>query len=248
MRNCPLYVFLPILLIPLLFQGCAATRSIESFEGESFKIQRLARHSYNHISFLDTETYGKVPCNGLIFVDHGEAILFDTPPTEAATTELLDWIEQVLKCQVKAVVVTHFHVDCLGGLAVCHEKGIPSYGQAQTLQLAVAAGFIPPEQGFESKLELKIGRKLVFAEFPGPGHTQDNIVGYIPSEQVLFGGCLVKAMGAGKGNLEDANVNEWSNTVRRVKALYGQAKVVIPGHGKSGGSELLDYTIEKFEE
>ncbi len=58
---------------------------------------------------------------------------------------------------------------------------------------------------------------------------------------------MVKAIEAGKGNLEDANANEWSKTVQKVKAKYPENTIVIPGHGKVGGIELLDFTIRLFE-
>jgi metallo-beta-lactamase class B len=57
---------------------------------------------------------------------------------------------------------------------------------------------------------------------------------------------LIKAVGAGKGNLEDANVAVWSETVGKLKRTYPEAKIVIPGHGKTGGTELFDYTIKLF--
>jgi metallo-beta-lactamase class B len=70
----------------------------------------------------------------------------------------------------------------------------------------------------------------------------------VPSDQVLFGGCLIKAQGAGFGFLGDANTATWSETVSRVKAEYPQVVTVIPGHGKIGGTELLDFTIRLFED
>ncbi len=68
-----------------------------------------------------------------------------------------------------------------------------------------------------------------------------------PLEDIMFGGCLIKEEGAGKGNLAEANVEEWPNTVRKVKMKYPEVKKIIVGHGKSGGIELLDYTIKLFE-
>ncbi len=96
-------------------------------------------------------------------------------------------------------------------------------------------------------MEVPVGNKKVINAFFGEGHTIDNIVSYFPHDKVLFGGCLIKTLGASKGYLGDANVNDWSKTVLAVKSKYGKAKVIIPGHGKPGNSELLDYTIELFK-
>jgi metallo-beta-lactamase class B len=71
-------------------------------------------------------------------------------------------------------------------------------------------------------------------------------VAYFPEERVLFGGCLLKALNAGKGNLEDANVDKWSNSVEFLKQRFPHLKWVIPGHGDSGDHGLFDYTIQLF--
>jgi metallo-beta-lactamase class B len=84
-------------------------------------------------------------------------------------------------------------------------------------------------------------------QFFGEAHTVDNTVSFVESEKVLYGGCMIKSLKAGKGNLADANVNEWSNTVRKIKSTYPNIIHVIPGHGKVGDTDLLDYTIEMFQ-
>lgn len=80
------------------------------------------------------------------------------------------------------------------------------------------------------------------------GFTADNIVGYIPIEKALFGGCLIKSMNASKGFLGDAAPAEWSTTVEAIKMDLPDVKIIIPGHGKHGGRELLDYTIQLFRD
>ena len=69
------------------------------------------------------------------------------------------------------------------------------------------------------------------------------------SINALFGGCLIKADQAGKGSLTDANVSEWPKTVAKVKQHYtGKIAYLVPGYGRPGGVELLDYTIDLFSE
>ena len=57
---------------------------------------------------------------------------------------------------------------------------------------------------------------------------------------------MVKSLNAGKGYLGDANVNEWSNTVEKVKNKFNKVEHVVPGHGLEGNTDLLDYTIDLF--
>lgn len=182
----------------------------------------------------------------MVYIHKGEAIVFDTPANLPATEALINWLENEKKVVIKAVVAGHFHEDCLLGLPLFHQKNIPSYGQAQTPVLASSIGFTPPLTLFEEEKILEIGGQQVHLFYPGPGHTVDNIVGYIPSEKALFGGCLVKAQGAGKGNLADADVEEWSRTVQAVRDHFPKVKYVVPGHGRPGDVTLLDFTVDLF--
>ncbi|MEZ4907059.1 MAG: hypothetical protein R2771_05335 [Saprospiraceae bacterium] len=69
---------------------------------------------------------------------------------------------------------------------------------------------------------------------------------WLPSEQILFGGNEIRNYKGWVGNIGDANINQWPKTAKKIKKNYGNAIVVIPGHGKFGGSELIDYTIDLF--
>lgn len=236
--------------ILLLIFGCSTSKITvqnKSYTSETLVIQKLSDHVYQHISFLQTQSFGKVPCNGMIVVDNGEAIIFDTPTDNAASLELINWVESNLKCTIKAIIPTHFHADCLAGLDVFHKHKVPSYAFQSTITLATLNNSSIPENGFDSHLELQVGKKKVVAEFVGQGHTKDNIIGYFPDEETIFGGCLIKELGAGKGYLEDANITDWSLTVTKLKQKYPNTKTVIPGHGKIGGIELFAYTINLFK-
>lgn len=216
------------------------------YESEKLSIKKLSSHVYQHISYLNTESFGKVACNGMVVVNGNEALVFDTPSDDASSQELIDYLSDEMNCKVKGVVATHFHADCVGGISGFHQNNIPSYASNQTIELLKAKGSALPQNGFVDSLELSVGDQKVYAQFVGEGHTKDNVIGYFPKDKVMFGGCLIKEVGANKGNLEDANVAAWAETIRKTKAKYPQTFVVIPGHGKAGGMELLDYTAKLF--
>ena len=216
------------------------------YKTETLQIEQLTEHTFRHLSFLQTTDFGNVGCNGMIVIDANEALIFDTPATEEASLELINWVENVLKCKIKGVVATHFHNDCLAGLSEFHSRDISSYANVKTIELANGQKLIPPQIGFKKSFELNVGTKIVVNEFLGQGHTKDNIVSYFPDEKVLFGGCLIKEIDAGKGYLGDANLKAWSKTVRKVQKRFPNAEVVIPGHGTVGDNSLLDYTITLF--
>ena len=218
---------------------------LDGFSQESvINITQISPKIYVHESFLQTQDWGKVSCNGLIFINKNKAIVFDTPANEEATKVLINTIQDSLKAEIIGVVVNHFHADCLAGLKVFHQLNIPSYANNKTIALAKTHQYEIPQHGFEKKLILNVEGDVVENHYFGGAHTIDNIISYIPAEKVLFGGCMVKALGATKGNLADADTKQWSKTISKVKRL--RPAIVIPGHGNWGGSELLDYTEKLF--
>ncbi|MEO0338586.1 MAG: subclass B1 metallo-beta-lactamase [Bacteroidota bacterium] len=236
---------LTIGLVSFLLSNCTSvTKSLVS--NEDLKIKPISKNTYLHVSYLHAKSFGRVPCNGLVYINNGEAIIFDAPVKTKAAEQLLNWIEEEQHAKVKAIIPTHFHVDCLGSLDYFHKKGIPSFANAMTIELADKDMPIP-QNGFKNNKEISIGDEKVILTYPGEGHTKDNIVGFIPSERVLFGGCLIKSLNAPKGNLADANEEHWSNTVKNVKERFPEAKIIIPGHGSYGDRSLLDYTIAMFD-
>ena len=236
-------------LVAVINLACQEEEPLKSYESELLSINPISQNIYVHVSQLDIPNYGKFPCNGMIAHFGNEAVIYDTPVDSASAVQLKKWIEEELGAEIKAVVVNHFHVDCLGSLNVFHEAGIDSYASNKTILLAKQDSVpVLPKKGFDIELELKIADHKLQTTFFGEGHTIDNVVSYIPSEEALFGGCLIKSVNAKKGNLADANVAEWSNTVQAIKKAYPNLKYVVPGHGKTGGTALLDYTIELFAE
>ena len=235
-----------LLLTGLVFLlGCKSTYLTEVYSSENLKIIQVGKHSYQHITYLDTESFGKVACNGMVVIDQGEALIYDTPSYDKDAEELTQWIE-AQGARVKGVIVNHFHIDCLGSLTYFHKANIPSFGNRITIDLAQKAGYTAPLKDIGIKPHT-VGNVSIQNAYLGPAHTQDNNVSYVIEDAVLFGGCMVKSLGAGEGYTGDATLDKWSETVSKINQAFPKIKTVIPGHGKAGGTELLEYTIQKFE-
>lgn len=236
-----------ILLLVFIQLQCKSQKTDSAYTSEALKIIPISENSFIHVSYLNTKDFGKVACNGLIYINNGEAAVFDTPSDNLTAEELIRWATESQNAKVTAVVVNHFHVDALGGLKTFHEMNIPSYANKETIALAKKDGSEIPQIGFDVQNELEIGKGKIINRHFGEAHTKDNIISYIPDEELIFGGCMIKSLNASKGNLEDANIGEWSNTVQKIKENYPNLKTVVPGHGKHNNTELLDYTIQLFK-
>jgi len=247
------YYFILITAICFILNSCSTQNSFPQeneeivYKSENLVVTKLSDHIYEHTSYLQTDDFGKVPCNGMIVVDKNEAIILDTPTDAKSSVELIQFVSDELNSKINAVAATHFHEDCLGGLDEFHDRNVPSYANQMTIDLLKNQTQNIPQNGFENELTLKVGDKNIWVNYFGEGHTKDNVVAYFPDEKALFGGCLIKEMNASKGYLGDSNESEWPATVSKIKAKYPEIQLVIPGHGERGGMKLLDYTIQLFK-
>lgn len=210
---------------------------------KDIEVIRLSEHVYVHVSYAEMPPFGKVSSNGLVFTSDGEAMLFDTPVNDSLTKTLVDWIVDSLRVKIVGFVPNHWHVDCMGGLAYLHSIGISSYAQERTIAIARTKHLPCPQHSFVDSLILTLGDQAVVCRYFGGGHSIDNIVAWLPSDRVLFGGCIVKELRSKTpGNIRDADLPAWPATIRKVLAVYGNARIVVPGHGAIGGTDLLLHT------
>jgi len=216
---------------------------------DDLRVIQLTEDVWRFVSVQDQGgDWGRIPANGLVVVSGASAALIDTPWTDDQTRELFRWVTETLGAKVEVVVPTHSHGDCLGGLAAAHELGAHSYGHEKTAGLALAAGNTPPQSTFQESLEVRVGDRRLELRHLGAGHTVDNIVVWIPDEKILFGGCLIKSAGAkGMGYIGEADIDAWPGTLARVAAEYPDAALIVPGHGRPGGSDTLERTLELIE-
>lgn len=185
------------------------------------------------------------PSNGLIVRDADELLLIDTAWGAKNTAVLLSEIEKQIGLPVTRAISTHFHDDRVGGVDVLRAAGVETYASPLTRRLAEMEGNEVPTHSLEALSSsgdvIRFGPVELF--YPGAAHSSDNLVVYVPSARVLFGGCAVyEASRESAGNVADADLAEWPASVARIQQRYPQAEVVIPGHGLPGGLELLQHT------
>jgi glyoxylase-like metal-dependent hydrolase (beta-lactamase superfamily II) len=204
----------------------------------------------------------------LVETADGTLVLCDTPMTEPATNDLLEWTRQRYGERRWIVINTHFHPDCTAGNAAMIDAGAEVWASSTTAMLLDEHG-----QGFMEELVqqneddpdlvadlrttrlaapthvfdpsepqvLPIEGERVSIHFPGAAHSPDNIVVFFEKRQLLFAGCLCFSASRDQpGYVGDADLASWPATLESVQAL--DAEVVVPGHGGPGGPELLEHT------
>lgn len=209
---------------------------------------QISKDAYVYVSTAEMGKFGLVSSNGLILINNRKAFLLNTPINDKLTEEMVKAITDSLHVKITGFIPNHFHADCMGGLKYLKSIGVKSYACQKTINLARQNKLPVPKQGFKDSLLLKFGNKELYCYYPGEGHAPDNIVVWIPSEKILFAGCMIKDMKSqGLGNLSDANVKEWPKTVSKVYTKFKDARIVIPGHGAWGGTELITHTLDLLD-
>ena len=97
---------------------------------------------------------------------------------------------------------------------------------------------LAPSMTLDDSLSIVDGDREVNLLYLGAGHTESDIVLYLPHEKIAFLGDLF--FNDALPNVEDAFLLEWMATLREVLKL--DAKTYVPGHGRIGARQ----DVEKF--
>ena len=231
-----------IILLTTLLSGLA----IANQNNGEMEIQKIADNVFLHTSYAELPQIGYYPSNGLVVLDGTNAYIIDTPWLEKDTQVLLEWIERS-GFALKASISTHFHADRTSGIGYLNNHSIETYASELTNQHLESVGGEKATSAFEGP-EFSLLKDKIEVYYPGAGHTQDNIVVWLPESQILFGGCLIRNLETNSmGNTADGSLSDWANTVQNVVDKFPAVKRVVPGHEAIGGAELLAHTIELAE-
>lgn len=211
---------------------------------DNVEMIRVADSVWVHTSYYDYNGY-PTPSNGVVVESPDGLILIDTPWTNDQTRILIHEVEQRFQKRVMLAIITHAHQDRIGGIDVLFERGIDTFSTPLTAELAERAGLRAPRKRVDpAGGTLRVDGLELEVYYPGPAHTRDNIVVYLPKHAVLFGGCIVKAVNSmNLGNISEGDPLKYPESLQKLIERYPNASVVIPGHGEWGGVELLQHTL-----
>lgn len=211
---------------------------------DDIELKKIGENAYVHISWDSISTYGKFSSNGLFYIKNNKALMIDTPTNNEKTRQLVEYVENHFDVQIDLLIVSHYHNDCMGGIDYIHSRGIPSLANKMTVDKCKELKLPPPKTSFLDNHVIHFQGEEIICKYFGEGHTVDNICTYLPQSDILFGGCLIKAQESnGLGNIAEANVDHWDQTVLEIKSAYPNVHSVIPGHGPIGDASLFDHTI-----
>jgi hydroxyacylglutathione hydrolase len=184
---------------------------------------------------------GMLQCNCSIFGDEQsrEAVVID-PGDEIEEIQAILAKHRLL---VKAIVITHAHIDHIGGAQKLKAAtGAPVYMNAsdQELydQLDVQAGWLGMETPEKTSIDVNArdgdSLSLGAAQFHvlhTPGHTQGSISLWIPGENKVVAGDTLFRDSIGRTDLPGGNPRQILSSIHEKLMPLDDGTVVIPGHG-----------------
>jgi hydroxyacylglutathione hydrolase len=184
---------------------------------------------------------GMLQCNCSVFGDEatGDAVVIDPGDEIGRIQEILE--KHGLR--VKAIIITHAHIDHIGGAQKLKAlTGAPVYMNARDQELyddiemqAQWIGIAPPKKtsidvNAREGDRLKLGT-ADFQILETPGHTQGSLSVWIPAENKLVAGDTLFLDSIGRTDLPGGNPRQILKSIHDKLLPLDDAVVVIPGHG-----------------
>ncbi len=185
---------------------------------------------------------GLLQCNCSIFGDEQsrEAIVIDPGDQIEDILAILDQYGLT----VKAIIITHAHIDHIGGAARLKAvTGAPvqmnqnDLGLYESLdQQAVWLGMRTPART-EIDADAPEGTRLelgnaAFHVLHTPGHTQGSISLWIPAEKKLIAGDTLFRDSIGRTDLPGGNTAQILRSIHAKLLVLPESTLVVPGHGE----------------
>jgi hydroxyacylglutathione hydrolase len=177
------------------------------------------------------------------------SVVGDEQTREAMVIDPGDQIEDILKIlkeenlTLKQIVVTHAHIDHVGGaMKLKAATGAPilmnqnDYALLKMLDLqATWVGMKPPgpvqiDEAVDEGRVLKIGN-IATSVIHTPGHTEGSICLYFPEQKTLFAGDTLFAGSIGRTDLPGGSSEKIIRSLHNQLMALPDDTQVVPGHG-----------------
>ena len=184
---------------------------------------------------------GPLQCNCSIIGDEAsrEAMVIDPGDDIADVLALI----QKHNLQVKQIVVTHAHIDHVGGaMKLRAATGAPillnqnDYTLLRMLDVQAAWIGVPSPGNVDidhsiSELDKVQAGSLVAQVMQTPGHTEGSICLYFPAQKKLIAGDTLFAGSIGRTDLPGGSFEKIISSIHEKLLTLPDETIVVPGHG-----------------
>ncbi len=200
------------------------------------------------ISALGSTANQNFISNAGFVVTPAGVVVIDALGSPALAERLLAQIARVTPLPVTHLIVTHYHADHIYGLQTFQARGVRIvahqaarlYLNSDTARLRLQASreemapwvnedtrLVEADEWLAGDRNLVVGGVRFEIRSVGPAHTPEDLVVYVPSQNVLFAGDLV--FRSRVPFVGQADSRHWILALERLLAF--DAAVIVPGHG-----------------
>ena len=189
-------------------------------------------------------------------------VVIDALGSPVLAQKLIQEIRKITKQKIVAVVLTHYHADHVYGLQEFKRLGATIYAQREGLnylasetakQRLIASRIdfapwvnentrlVPADVWIDQGKTITVGGVEFRIGRVGPAHAPEDLIVFIPSENVLFAGDLVF-----RGRIPfvgNADSRGWMSALDEIQKQ--NPKIVVPGHGSYSTNPLADITFTR---
>jgi cyclase len=234
--------------------------AITPASGEVNQVENIAANVYFHEGDIGRKGH----CNNgwVVFEDFVLVIDGNFP---SGALEIIPKIKAITDKPIRFAFDTHHHGDHAYGNQIWVESGATPVAHVGVLEEmkkfetgyfggkpgrwedtaknrkdVAATKLKPPTLLFQKDMIFTDGKMRVELLHLGVAHTRGDGFAWLPNERILFTG---DACVNGPYNfMGDGDTGEWVKTLEAARKL--KPKVICPGHGQSGGPEMLDNQLE----
>ena len=214
------------------------------------------------LSALGTPANQNFISNAGFVITPAGVVVIDALGSPVLAQRLLAEIREHTAQPVTHVILTHYHADHIYGLqtfkaagakVVAHQGG-RLYLNSDTARLRLDASraelapwvnqetrLVQADEWIAGEQELVVGGVRLRLKPVGPAHTPEDLVVYLPQEQVLFAGDLVF-----RGRIPfvgQADSRQWIRSLDTLLAY--DAQVIVPGHGPVSSQARQDMELTR---
>ncbi len=227
---------------------------------EAMDLQKIARNIY-----VAKGTYGLPSKENRGFMSNSYGILtregwivIDALSTPELAREFISELKKIKNVPVLYLIITHYHMDHYFGAKAYKEEGAKviahknlkvfyEEGTAQMVLEGARKGFpgvfddvepVAPDMVIDSKVKLRVGRKVIEIIPMTPAHTNTDLV--IRAEGYLFVGDLVSYKRIPFLGDRNVKTKRWLKVLDTIGKM--KFKKLLGGHGDPMGREALKWT------
>jgi cyclase len=210
------------------------------------------------IAYVPGDVERSLTCNTGVITSGGRLTIVDAAIPEGAAAAYAA-IRRQTELPAVRVIDTHYHLDHTYGNAYWSDRGAQPiayaglrselvksepelFGGGRGLWQKMAAALpqlrssrpLSPSY-VKSGTTFESGSDAITIIHPGIGHTHADAVVWVPGKRALFTGDLV--VNGPYNAVADSTIGSWIRVLDDLRAL--QPRIVVPGHGRAGGPELI---------